>query len=53
MDLNLRPSRGWAENSVVSGAIRGVRVLDSSQMLSGSFATMGLADLGADVRSTR
>jgi hypothetical protein len=45
MDLNFWPVLGCA-------ARHGVRVLDSSRVLSGSFATMGLADLGANVRST-
>lgn len=53
MDLNFWPVLGCAESSVALGVLHRVRVLESSRVLSGSFATMGLADLGADVRSTR
>lgn len=44
-----QPASAWPLSTHVEGPLSGVKVLDFSRILAGPFATMHLADLGADV----
>src|SRR2546430_4972788 len=44
-----RASSAWPGGWLVTDTLRGVRVLDLTRMLAGPYATMLLADMGAEV----